>query len=67
MEFERSAQELGGRYIFAFGIKGFDVLEDGVTFEVTPFYVKDGTTHSLTTVKVTNAHLGAAAVSEYVY
>ncbi len=51
--FEKTSAQLGGKYIFAFGITGFDVMDGDVVFTVTPFYY-DGEKKPLTTVEITN-------------
>ena len=64
MNYDKTAEELGGQYIFAVGINGFDQMEDGVTFEVTPYYKDASGKHSLTTVKIVNAQ-SETPVCEY--
>ena len=56
MNYEKTAEELGGQYIIAVGINGFDQVADGVSFEITPYYKDAAGKHSLSTVKIVNAH-----------
>ena len=66
MDFERTSAQLGGKYIFAFGIRGFNIMDGEVVFTVTPFYY-DGTTKvSLTSVEITNP-LSETSTCKFVY
>lgn len=66
LDFDRTSAELGGKYIFAVGLKGFDVIDGTVKFEVTPYYYQNGQKKDLTTVEVVYVN-GVRTSSTYVY
>lgn len=55
MDYEKTATELGGQYIFALGIRNVDLTEkERAVFRVTPYYqTVDGATHDLSTAEFT--------------
>ena len=64
MDYDKTAEELGGQYIFAVGINGFDQMANGTSFVVTPYYKDANGKHSLASVQITNAH-SAQPVCEF--
>ena len=66
LDFDRTSAELGGKYIFAVGLKGFDVIDGTVKFEITPYYYQNGQKKDLTTVEVVYVN-GVRTSSTYVY
>ena len=51
--YEKTAKELGGKYLFALGLKNFDITDGEVIFEVTPYYVVGGEKTLLSTWAIT--------------
>lgn len=66
LDYDRTSAQLGGKYIFAVGINGFDITAGEVVFEVTPYYYLNGSKVPLTTVNVTYTD-GVLTSSAYVY